>query len=259
MSAPKRLRNKRFKGVNYMALLHPKQMPYIIDTKYTMILASGPNGKQAWPWLQENIAREDLSIIAVNFAVTFYKEFDIPYLKPDAWVVTDRRAVKQLVPPDKKPWFPDMLKIAIEEDIKCLFTLRVIERCWNELKNPGPYFIFPCKRLMIYPDIKTNVDIIRPGGSVTCSALQIWDKIVDHPSPICLICGADMSGDKYVRGKNVLKQHGKVWNSNRVLGGMIQFLQTHRNREIYVISESKLVEHGFAEYYSMGDIINALA
>jgi len=243
--APMRLRNKRHKGIVYESIFQ-KDSKCKISTKYTTILASGPNGEKAWRWLIDNIPREQNTIMAVNFAATYFLEFDLPYLKPDLWVVTDKRAVHQVVPPDKKPWFPPLLRRA---DIQPCFNLRVIEECWRTLKHKGPYFTFPCKRLMLGEDIKPHSDVIRPGGSVSCSGLQIWDKIVVRPDPICLICGADMSGDKYARGSNVLKKHGEVWRSCHVLGKMIQYLQQLHKRKIYTISESKLVDFGYVQFY----------
>ena len=57
-----------------------------------------------------------------------------------------------------------------------------------------------------------------------------------------------MSKDNYARGKNPNKQHGEVWSSVHCLGRVIQD-RMKRGSNIYTISDTKLIDHGYIEYY----------
>ena len=248
-----RLRSKRFKNVQCIPLLHPQRglEQVEIKTKFTTILASGPNGIPALDFLEEKIPREDNTIIAVNFSVTYHELLKRPYIKPDIWVVTDKRAATQVVEPDKRPWFPAALQKAIaDENCSVCFNMSVAERAWNQYHIGGPFFTFVCKKLMHANDYVPNPDVIRPGGTVSCSALQIWDKVATHPERVAFICGVDLSGDLYARGKNATKKHGEVWlNSVMCLGGMIKTLNSKR-KQVYVISKTMLTNyHKEIEFY----------
>jgi len=248
-TAPVRLRNRRWKGIKYTHIFPPGKTKFSIDTKFTTILASGPNGVAGWDFLEKHIPREQNTIIAVNYAVTFGWQFNRPYIVPDIWGVTDKKAIGQVVPPDSAAWFPAALNRFAAEGGKICFNLKVIEEVWNNLHHHGPFFMFRSKKLMtagttIIPDN----DVIRPGGSVTCSFTQVWEKFSTHPDRVLLICGADMSGDAYAKGKNTQKQHGQVWNSVACLGGMIKYYR-NRGLQIFTISETELQKQGYIDFY----------
>lgn len=251
-SAPLRLRNRRFKGIDYKPIFPPGKTDFGIHTKFTTILASGPNGVAGWDFLEKYIPREQNTIIAVNYAVTFGWQFSRPYIVPDIWGVTDKKAIGQIVPPDKASWFPAALERYANEGGKICFNLKVIEEVWNQLHHPGPFYMFRSKRLMTQlADFKPHEDVIRPGGSVTCSMSQIWYHFCLYmpvKDRVLLICGADMSGDDYAKGKNTLKQHGKDWNSIACLGGMIKYYKS-KGRQIYTVSKTKLVDHKYIDFY----------
>lgn len=247
-----RLRSRRFKNIQCYSLLHSlKGINRIeIKTKFTTILAAGPNGIPAWDFLIEKIPLEDNTIIAVNYAVVFHEKFHNEYLKPDLWFVTDARAVGQIVPPETVPWFPDALARALVNNIKLCFNMKVVEKIWKELQIGGPYYTFISKKQMKAPDdVAPDRQVIRPGGTVTCSTAQAWDKLATHPERILLICGCDLSGDDYAIGKNTQKEHGETWhNSVKCLGGMIGYLNRKRE-QVFVISKTKLHDHGHAQFY----------
>lgn len=249
-----RLRSRRFRNIKCIPLINndKKVEQVVIKTKFTTIIASGPNGIPAWRFLEEQVPREDNTIIAVNYSVVFWELFKNSYLKPDLWVVTDKRAVKQIVPPDKVPWFPGALARVLKEGTcKVCFNMNVVERTWQELKIGGPYYTFTSKSLMHYPqDTKPSPNTIRPGGTVSSSAIQIWDKTATHPERALLMCGIDLSGDLYARGKNTTKQHGAVWsNSVNCMGGLINSYNKKR-KQIFVISKTKLTDfHKGIEFY----------
>jgi len=244
MTPQMRLRKERFKNIQHRNIFD-ETLRYAIKTKFLTILAPGKMGMQGWDFLEECIPREDNTIVAANLAVILGHEFNRPYLEPDIWMVSDTRATRQIVEPDKVPWFP----IALErfKGTK-VFNLNVVEICWKHLHNPGPYYSFVSKAMMKGNDVAPKGYIIRAGGSITSGIVQFDNFFHEHPEPVTLVCGADMSKDNYARGKNPNKQHGEVWSSVHCLGRVIQD-RMKRGSNIYTISDTKLIDHGYIEYY----------
>jgi len=227
---------------------------FAITTKYTTILASGPNGIKGWDIL-EKIPREDNTIIAVNFALVYGWRFNRPYIVPDFSGITDKRALMQEAVLGEGAWFPAALT---QFQGKLLFNTAVVMECYNKYKYPGPYYFFKSKGLMNSETVKLSSDMVHTGGSVTCSMAQIWGNFIKYRGPgepILLINGADMSGDEYAVGKNSSKAHGQTWNSVVVLGKMCQLLNKRKGK-VYATSITKLHDAGYIDYYP-GVIIDA--
>ena len=244
MTPQMRLRRDRYKNIQHRNIFD-KALRYAVKTKFLTILAPGKMGMQGWDFLEECIPREDNTIVAANFAVVLGHEFKRPYLEPDIWMVSDTKAIKQVVAPDTKPWFPGALERFQGTRV---FNLNVVEICWKKLKHGGPYLSFASKSLMRGDDVAPKGYIIRAGGSITSGIVQFDNFFHKHPEPVTLICGADMSKDDYARGKNVTKQHGDVWSSVHCLGRVIQD-RMKRGSNIFTISDTKLIDHGYIEYY----------
>lgn len=239
-----RLRRNRFKNISHRNVFD-KQLNFKIKTKFVTLLAPGRKGVEGYDFLEKVIPREDNTIIAVNFGVRVAREFDRPYLEPDIWMVSDTRAIEQVIEPDVGPWFPAALT---EFKGQKIFALNVVERCWKELNHSGPYLSYASKNLMRGGDVAPKGYIIRSGGTILSAGVQGDNFWHEHPDKVTLICGGDMSADDYMRGKNTQKKHGETWPSVHCLGRVIKD-RIRRGSNIFTISDTKLLDHNYIEYY----------
>lgn len=242
--AQMRLRRKRFSNIQHRNIFD-RELGFSIKTKYVTLLAPGKNGIQGYGFLEEEIAREDNTIIAVNFAVQIAHELNRPYLEPDIWMVSDSRATEQIIKPDKSPWFHKALN---RFQGKKIFNLSVAEICWKKFQHPGPYFTYASQKLMKGNDVVPLPYVLRAGGTVLSAGIQADWLFHEHPEKVTLICGGDMSTDDYIRGKNLQKKHGDTWPSVHCLGKVIQD-RIKRGSNIYTISDTRLLDYDYIEYY----------
>jgi len=194
------------------------------DTVY--ILGSGINGRQHYADIPASAY-----VVAVNKAVTIKGEF-----KVSAWVVLDPAVIKS-------DWYSSASK--------AFGGIRIFSSDPAELlDDPAKHFKFalasPCRG-------KWEPDPVglRVGGTVGSAALEI--------AALCgakhvILCGFDLSGDKYFDGTIVKDdRHADVWAARDIFDNTIAYYQG-RGIEIETLSETKLTRPKPAVLKTFADI-----
>jgi len=178
------------------------------------ILGSGPKGKKFYDKIPK-----DYTVVAVNRAVL------IPSIKPDIWIMNNLNS-------SNMAWF-----LKANKNFKGLKIFR--KDTSLNYGNAKYYFdaLSSSEDQLSEKDFRPIDGKVRSKGTVAGCAIQIAYNL---GAKEILLCGIDMSGDKYWDGTANQAKHSSTWPTTKKLSFLINELNRRKNIKISTLSPTKL-------------------